>query len=260
MRRLIIAASTLAVLALAAAAYAAATANTYSATFTFNQKGAGTAKKPVPMGFTQVYNVANATAGLRAAPLTDISTTIPNITVNPKPFPTCSAAKIIAAHNDTVCPKGALVATGYVVAELGDNTLTGPGTQCSPLLDVWNAGGGQLNFYFVIEGAHQCGGLQTGATNPYPGTFKKSGSSIIEDVPEPPDVSTSAGNIPGTYGSLTYEVLKWSKLTTKVKGKVVPFLASTGCSGGSKQVAVTFTATDAQGETLTGNATAAGKC
>lgn len=260
MRRItIIAITAVAALAVAAVAYAGATSNTYSATFTFNQKGAGSSKTPVPMGFTQIYNAANATSGLRAAPLIDIKLTIPNVTVNWKPFPTCSAAKILAAKSDTVCPKGALVASGTITAALGDNTLSGAGTPCFPILDVWNAGGGNVNYFFVISGTHQCGGLQTGSTAPYPGHFAKSGNGVTEDVPLPTDVSTNAGNI-GAYGSLTNENLKWAKLTTKVKGKVVGFLESTGCPGGSKKMNVAFTATDAAGENLTGTATGTGKC
>jgi hypothetical protein len=258
-RRIIIAVTMIAALTGATVAYAATVANTYKVSFSFNQSGAGTAKKPVAAGFTQTYNVANATPDMRAAPLTDIKTTLPNMKINPKPFPTCSAAKIIAAHADTVCPKGALVATGTVTAELGDNTLTGAGTPCMPILDVWNAGGGKVNFFFVISGTHQCGGLQTGATAPYTGTFKQSGNGLVQDVPLPADVSTDAGNI-GAYGSLTYEYLKWSKLTTKVNGQTVPFLESTGCSHGSKPVSVAFTATDAANESLTGSATTTGKC
>jgi hypothetical protein len=255
----IITATAIATLAVAAVAYAGSTSNTYSASFSFNQNGAGTAKKPVPMGFTQIYHAANATAGLRAAPLIDIKLTLPNVKLNWKPFPTCSAAKMLAAKSDTVCPKGAMVASGTITAALGDNTLAGSGTPCTPVLDVWNAGGGVVNYFFVISGTHQCGGLQTGSTAPYPGKFSSAGNGVTEDVPLPTDVSTNAGNI-GAYGSLTYENLKWAKLTTKVKGKVVPFLESTGCPGGSKKMTVAFTATDAAGENLTGSTTGSGKC
>lgn len=263
MRRIIIMATALGALALAAAAYATATSNTYTAAFSFNQKGAGTAKSPVPMGFTETLTAANTTTGLRAAPLTDIKITLPDAKFNPNlPIPTCSQATIIAAKSDAGCPKGALVAQGSVVAELGDNTLSaGQSTPCQPILDVWNAGHGKLNFFFVISGAaHQCGGLQTGATAPWTGTVSQHGSTLIQDTPEPPDVSTSAGNLPGTYGSLTNEVLKWFKITAKVKGKTEALIESTGCPGGSKNVSVAFTATDAQGETLPGSATATGKC
>ena len=115
MRRIIIIATALGALALAAVAYAQATSNTYTAAFSFNQKGAGTAKSPVPMGFTETLTAANTTSGLRAAPLTDIKITLPDAKYNFNlPVPTCSAAKIIAAKSDSGCPKGALVAQGAV--------------------------------------------------------------------------------------------------------------------------------------------------
>jgi hypothetical protein len=258
-RRIIIMATAIAAMAGAAVAYAQTTSNTYTASFSFNQSGSGTAKKPVPLGFSESLTAANATSGMRAAPLTDIKVTLTGLKANPKPFPTCSAAKIIAAKSDTVCPKGALVATGGITAALGDNTLTGAGTPCQPILDVWNAGGGKLNFFFVISGAHQCGGLQTGSTAPFTGTLVQHGNTLVQDTPLPPDVSTDAGNI-GAYGSLTLEKLTWKKLTAKVGGQTVPFLESTGCTGGSHSVTVAFTATDAANESLTGSASAKAKC
>ena len=112
----------------------------------------------------------------------------------------------------------------------------------------------------MISGTHQCDGLRRARPHRGRGRSLSTGSTLIQDTPEPPDVSTSAGNLPGTYGSLTNEVLKWFKITAKVKGKTEPLIESTGCPGGSKNVSVAFTATDAQGETLTGSATATGKC
>jgi hypothetical protein len=258
-RRILIAATTLAALVAAGVAYGATTSNTYTAHFNFNEKGAGTAKQPVPVGFSETLTAANSVAGNRAAPLIDIQVTLMDVKANYKYFPTCSAAKILAAKNDSVCPKGAEVATGTVTAELGDNTLAGQGTPCTPILDVWNGGGGKLNFFFVVAGTHQCGGLQTGSTAPYTGTLVQHGSNLVQNTPLPPDVSTDAGNI-GAYGSLTLESLKWAKLTTNVKGKTIPFLESTGCRGGARPVQVAFTATDAAGETLTGSAATSGKC
>ena len=260
MRRIIITATALTVLAAAAVAYAQTTSNTYTASFVFHEKGTGTRKKPVGVGFSEKLTAATATAGMRAAPLTDIKTTLTDMKVDLKGWPTCSAAKIIAAKNDTVCPKGALLASGGITAELGDNTLQGQGTPCQPLLDAWNAGGGKVNFFFVVSGTHQCGGLQTGATAPFTGTLVQSGSDVILDIPLPADVSTEAANIPGTYGSLTLETLNWPERSIKVRGKRVDWLQSTGCVQGSRPVSVAFTATDAAGETLTGSASARDSC
>lgn len=259
MRRIVILTTAVAALVFATAAYAAIT-NTYTASFTFNQSGAGTAKKPVSLGFTETLSAANTTAGTRADPLTDIQITLGDAKANYKYFKTtCSAAKITAAKNDTVCPKGALVASGTVIAALGDTTLAGAGTPCNPVLDVWNGGGGQLVFFFVIPPGHTCGGLETGDTTPWIATVANSGSNVVQNTPLPPDVSTDAGNI-GAYGSLTNEALKWNKLTVKVKGKTIPFIESTGCPKGSRSYTVAFTAVDAASETATSSVTGSGKC
>lgn len=259
MRRIILATAVLAALAGAAVACAGTTQNTYTAGFTFHQSGAGTPKKPVPVGITETLGAANATPGMRAAPLIDLKFTLGGLKINQGPFPTCSEAKILAAKSDTGCPKGAEVATGTVRAALGDDTLAGPGTPCTPLLDVWNAGHGHLLFFFVLEGTHQCGGLQTGAAAPWLGSARTKGGTLVIDTPLPPDVSTDAGNI-GAYGSLQAETLHWFKLTKKVGHKVIPFIASTGCSHGARRFTVSYTATDAAAETLTSSVTGSGKC
>jgi hypothetical protein len=258
LRRIIIITTALGVLGFAAVAYAA-TANTYTAAFSFNQSGTGTAKKPVSVGFSETLTAANATAGMRAAPLVQINVTLPGIKINETGFPTCSPAKILAAKSDSVCPKGSAVAVGSVTAALGDPTLTGAGTPCNPILDVWNGGGGKLVYFFVISGTHQCGGLETGSTAPWIGTAVNKGGDLIENTTLPADVSTNAGNI-GAYGSLTLESLKWLKKTVKVKGKTVPLFESTGCTKGSHPYSVAFSATDSAGETLTGSAAGSGKC
>ena len=259
MRRIILATTLLAALAGAAVAFGGTTANTYTAGFAFNEHGSGTAKKPEAVGFTQTLGAANATAGMRAAPLINLNFTLAGLKINQGPFPTCSAASILAAKSDTGCPKGAQVASGTVTAALGDNTLSGPGTPCTPLLDVWNEGHGKLVFFFVIEGTYQCGGLQTGAAAPWIATIKNAGAGIDVSIPLPADVSTNAGNI-GAYGSLQAETLRWFKLTKRVGHKLIPFLESTGCRSGGRPYTVNFTATDAAAENLTGSVTGSSKC
>ncbi len=129
-------------------AYAAI--NTYTATLSFSSKKAGTAAKPVPVGYTQKID-AKGTNGNRTAVLTDIVTKIYGLKADGKDFPTCTATKTIgAAGNDTGCPKGAMVATGAITAAVGfANNFANAGAACDPLLHVWNAGQGKLAFFFV---------------------------------------------------------------------------------------------------------------
>jgi hypothetical protein len=226
----------------AATAYAAL--NQYTSTATFTTKAAGTAKKPVAIGFTQHFT-AGGLNGNRTAVITDVKTKVYGLKSDGKDFPTCSSATIVAATTDSGCPKKAMVATGSITAILGSKTdfsaASGGGT-CDPLLHVWNAGQGKIVFFFVdVPPAHGCLGtaLKTGSVGPYPGTVKTQGKYLVIDSPVPSYVGFPA---PGLAGSLTSEVLKYVKSTIKVHGKTVAAISSVGCLKGKRPYSVTFTA------------------
>ncbi|HUA72064.1 MAG TPA: hypothetical protein VMA96_13305 [Solirubrobacteraceae bacterium] len=248
MRRIVVVATAVAVLVAAASAYAATGGlNSYTATLKFSPNKAST-----PLGFTQKY-IANGTSGNRTAPLTDIKTVIYGVKSDGKDFPTCSKAKIVAAGNDTVCPKAALVATGSVTAILGpaaDQSASAPGQlPCDPVLDVWNAGQGQLTYFFVDEGSHTCAGgaITTGEVGPFTGTVKTVGKNLVMDTPIPSYVSFP---LSGVEGSLTSETLIWKNASIKLKnGKTAHFGTSVACKGGKRPYTVTFTAETGPGGT-----------
>lgn len=226
---------------LVTAGVAVAALNTYKANLIFTPSKAGSQKKPVSVGFHQIYNAAG-TGGNRAAPLKDIKTWIYGLQANGKYFPTCSLAKIAAARNDAGCPHAALVAQGPVNSTLGAGaTGAGGGTPCNPYLHVWNSGQGKLTFFFVNFGKYQCAGLHTGASAPYPGTVTTQGKYLVTDVPLPPDISTNAGGL-GLYASLIHEDIAWFNKTTRVKGKTIGFQQSVGCVGNRRPFKVAFTA------------------
>ncbi len=243
MRRIILIATALGALAVAGVAVAATTAiNTYTHTLRFTTKAAGTRSKPVPIGFTQNIT-AKGTNGNRTAVLVDLRTRVYGVMANTKGFPTCSATEIANAKTDAKCPKGALVASGYITAVLGPaNNFTASGSPCTPLLHVWNSGGGKLTFFFVDTPTHQCVGLKTGQVGPYPATVRQQGKYMVLDVPIPSFVDYPLG--PGAVaGSLEVEHLVWAKHTMKVKGRTVPLFASVGCMGRTRPYAETFKAT-----------------
>jgi hypothetical protein len=232
-------------------AYAAAL-NTYTATIS-GKTSAGTTTNPGAFSFSEKLTAQNATPNMRAGVLKDISLKVSGLKTNYQDFKTvCTAAQIAAAQNDAACPHGALVASGSIQSVLGDHTLqvASSDVNCDPVLHVWNGGNGKLVFFFVITATHACTGLQTGAAAPYVGTIKQVGSSIVQDTPLPPDVSTNAGNV-GLYGSLEVENLTWQKLTTKVGGKTVPFIQSTSCTAHQRNFAVTFKAVGPTGAVTT---------
>ena len=241
MKKSVLIAAALGALVLAGVAYAASI-NTYTATLSFSGKKAGTAAKPVPVGYKQNI-VAKGTNGNRTAVLTDILTKIYGLKADGKDFPTCSSASIAANGDDTKCPKGAMVATGAITAVVGSATdFTAAAQTCDPLLHVWNSGQGKLTFFFVDQAPnHQClnGNLKTGQVGPYPATYKTQGKYLVVDVPVPRYVSFPA---PGVAGSLESEHLNWLKTTKKVHGKTVAMSASVGCLKGKRPYTTTFTA------------------
>jgi hypothetical protein len=229
LRRIVVIAVALTALVGATVAYAGFT--TAGGKIAFKTTKGGTKTKPVPMSYTLDITAAGKN-GNRTPVVLTVHTKMYGIVANGKNFPTCSAAKIIAAHGngDTVCPKGAEVATGYITALLGPSTnFQTPGTTCDPALDVWNGGQGKLIYFFVTKVPnHVCGGLKTGSTPPYVGTYKVSGGYLVSNVPIPKDVDYP---VSGVAGSLTSEHLLFKAQSKKVKGKTVYSQASVGCKG-----------------------------
>ena len=132
MRRIIIAATAVALLAAAGVAYAATAVNTYTGVLTFTG-AAGTAAKPAPVGFNEKLTAANVNTSLLAVPLNKITLTMDNLKVDYKPFPVCSINTINTTKNDTACPKGSLVATGPISASIGGTTLN-PAEELAPAI------------------------------------------------------------------------------------------------------------------------------
>jgi hypothetical protein len=240
LRRFALAVTAVAVLALAATAYAAI--NTYTASMNFTSRQAGTPSKPVPIGYTETLKVTG-TSGNRDGVQSIISTKIYGLSEDGKDFPTCSLTQIANAKNDTVCPKAAEVATGYITASLGSSTnFKIAGSACDPQLDVWNSGQGKLTFFFVDTATHQClgGALKTGSTGPYPATYKELGKYLQFTVKTPDYINYP---LPGLAGSLETEHLTYFKRTRKVHGKTVAITSSIACQGKKRPYSATFTST-----------------
>ncbi|MGO9752091.1 MAG: hypothetical protein ACLP22_11400, partial [Solirubrobacteraceae bacterium] len=230
MRRTIIVTTALAVLLVAGVAsattsYTGPTINKYTANIKVSPSAAGSATAPSPASFLETLTAKNANSALDAGPLTDIDLKIYGLVTNYKAFPTCSYTKILNAHSDAGCPKGALVAQGPISTILGQKSLSPTGSfVCNPRLDVWNSGGGKVAEFFVTTltpgSKYYCSGVKTGSAPPYVATIKQSGKYLIQNTPLPPPVSTDV--IGAYYGSLVLENLTWLKTTVKVNGKPVP--------------------------------------
>jgi hypothetical protein len=237
LKRIVIIGTALAVLVGATAAYAAY--NNYAGTTTKVSKGVGTKKKPVGLSMVQTLN-ASAPTGERAAPLTNIKTTLYGVKLDAGKLPVCTDAKILQnkVSPTGACPKGSLIATGVVNALLGPgtNNAASSGTPCNPHLNVFNGGPNKQIFYFWTKSSSDCGGLTTGATAPFDGHISYKNGNVVVNIPQPTDISTKVAGQPNFFSSLIHEVLSYPK---KVKGK--GYMVGVGCKAHKRPWTATFT-------------------
>ncbi|HTX30487.1 MAG TPA: hypothetical protein VMD09_03835 [Solirubrobacteraceae bacterium] len=258
MRRLVIIGTAIACLGASAVAYAATHFNNYQGSGLVITKAAGSKAKPTALAMVETLK-ANAPAGDRAAPLTDIKLTIYGVKLDAGKLPVCSDAKIESnkTNPDGGCPKGSVIGGGPVHSELGSGTnpSSAVGTPCNPYLNVFNAGPKRQVFYFYTKAAGDCGTLTTGATAPYDGHISYAGGNVVVNVPLPPDISNKVANLPNYYGSLITETLTYPK---KAGGKV--YMAGIGCKAGKRAWTITFTNQNYGGGSDTQTVKGASKC
>jgi hypothetical protein len=194
----------------------------------FSSKKAGTNKKPHAIGYTLKIDTT-ATGSEQPQVSREVKLKIFGMKVDGKHFPTCSLAKIANPPYDAGCPKGALVGSGAIQATLVGNAAP---AACDPALHVWNSGQGKLTYFFTTDATHSClgGALKTGATGPYPGTYKMQGGYFISDTKIPDYVNYPAG----LTGLLYHEHLTFKPQTAKVKGKKYVSQTVTGCKKGKR--------------------------
>ncbi len=224
---------------LTAAGSAFAAIDTYSGGYSFSGK-AGSKSSPAPLNFTQHFSLTAANPGSLTGILNKVTTSISGVKVDATGFPTCSAGHVNGwnkASYASVCPKGSLVASGSIKAQLGTSTQFSPqGLNCDPNLDVWNAGHDKLTFFFETTASAQClgGQITTGQTPAFTASYKQSGSNLLVTIPVPNAVT----HIGPYLASLSSETLKWRSTTSKGHRDIT----STGCKG-KRHFSYTFSAT-----------------
>lgn len=257
MRRIVLVGTALSMLIGASVAYAAFFNNYQGTKLIFAPKVAGSKAHPAGIGETDILT-ASAPTGDRAAPLTDIKTTIYGVITNGGKLPKCTGQMIEAAGSargyDKACPKGSLIASGPVHSELGpgNNPQASAGTACNPFLHVYNGGANTQVFFFTTNAQHQCAGLVTGQTAPYNGHISRSGQNWTINVPLPPDISTKVANQPGLYGSLITQTLDYLKGTH--------YMDSIACKAGKRPYSITYTDTNYNGGSSTQTVKGTDKC
>jgi hypothetical protein len=238
LRRTVTIVIALVVVGAATAAYAAT--QPYTGNLTFSARHPGTVIKPAPIAFK--LNVKTTAPSTTRPPVQlDIKIRIFGMTLDGEDFPACGRIAIAEAHSESVCPKGSKVASGYIQSLLGSATdFSAPGALCDPRLDVFNSGQGKLTYFFVTDATHACAGLRTGATPPYPGTYKNVGKYFVSDVPVPAYIDYP---LQGLVGSLQNETLNFTTQTRKLHGKTLISQASIGCLKGNRPYSITTTTT-----------------
>jgi hypothetical protein len=262
LRRLVIIGTAFAVLAGATAAYAAFFNNYSGSKWIFSPKVAGSKAHPAPIGATEILK-ASAPAGDRAAPLTNITSTIYGVVSNGGKLPKCTDSMIEANKTlfDKACPKGSYIGGGPVHALLGPSAdpSMSSGVNCDTVLHVYNGGPNTQVFFFTNDATHKCGTLTTGSTAPYDGHISHHGLNWTINVPLPPDISNKVAGQPGLYGSLVTETLVFPKSTT-VNGKTLHYMDSIACKTGKRPWSIKFTAQNYNGGSETQTVKGSDKC
>jgi hypothetical protein len=210
--------------ALGFAAVAHAVTNTYTLSGKVSPSKAGTKKKPMPVSVSFKIGVAE-TAGQRPASIKAVEVQIPNGKVNGKSFPKCSVA-ILTDKGPSGCPKGSQVGGGQFDSIAGSSTdPNDKSLACRATAKAFNAANGHLLIF--VSGAPPTCAIAINKT--IDATLKTSGSTTTLKFTIPDDL---VHPVPGFDNTPTSILGSVKKLTRNVKGKKVPFIASTGCSGG----------------------------
>jgi len=227
-----------AVAMLLAAGTALAAIDTYSGGYSFRGHP-GSKAHPAPLSFTQHFKLTAAQPNSLTGIVSKVTTEISGVRVDATGFPTCSATHVNnwkKASYASVCNKRALVASGWITAQLGTATnFTPQGLNCDPVLYVWNAGHRKLTFFFETTKTHQClgGQITTGQTPAFTGTYRQKGSNLLVTIPVPRAVT----HIGPYLASVSSEHLVWRSTMAKGHHDIL----STGCHG-KRHYSYTFSA------------------
>jgi hypothetical protein len=242
--------------ALGAAAASADSLNHYQAAVSASQRARGSAGAPAALRLTEQLTISPAT-DVNADPLTSFDLSLADVRSASAGFPTCTAAVITRAGEDTICPHGALLAIGELAGTVWSPAQpTVAGQACDAVIDVWNAGSGRLAYFPRVLAGHFCAGLESGEIPAWTGVMKQSGTTLSIDTRLPVLDSTDLGGT-GLFSGLTSLELRFSPLTRKLGHRTIPFLGSIGCAPGGRRYSVAFTASGVEGsdaDTITASA------
>lgn len=228
-RRGALAAVAAAIALIAAATAFAAQVNTYSVKGSTKPAKAGSKKHPKPIALKFSYSVGEQ-SGLRPSPVKRYTIGFYGVRDNGRGFPACSARKINAAGDDSVCSKKAVVGTGSV-HNLAGNTADPSNTslKCDLGLTIYNGGQGKAALF--LHGAPpQCVVTISQAIDARYVKFK-GGTALQFTVP-----SSLLHPLNGIDNAVVNVTSKIKKRTAKGHG----YFESFKCKGSKRPIQVTF--------------------
>ncbi len=249
-------------LGLAGTAYAATVVtNVYVLSAKAAHKKSGTKAHPLPFGGTIGYTVTTKPSGERPNVVQQTVLTVAGVRANTNDFPTCSSSRLTAS-GPTSCPKGSLVGTGTLTAEIGSATSqSGPQLTCQVEQSIYNGGGNSLSYYiYATKATGQC---PLSAPIVFTSKLAEKNGALVQTINVPYSLrhpnNNSALDGATTKVAVTLPVktitLKAKKVKgKKVKGKTVGYFESTACPANHKRhISAKFTLESGKSKTATLN-------
>ena len=253
-KRLVIALTAIAVLALAGVALAD---NTYTVGGSSKPSGKGSKKKPIPIGLKFNFGVGNTDSSQRGSPIQKYAIGSEGLVTYPKLFKSCSFSQVSSPTVSKKCKK-AKVGGGLVQALVGapTNRSIASSLFCNLKLTLYN-----------LKGQGKNGGMGIRLdTDPPPPTDPNSRTigcpTPLHTALASKFVTTKIGGVKASELRFTVppEILHPSGLESvvknneskvlkkvskkKVKGHRVGFYTKIGCKGGKRTIQATFTSED----------------
>jgi hypothetical protein len=231
--------ATLMIASLLVPATSAFAANDYTTSAATNPAAKGTAAKHVAVGAKLAFSVRD-TEGKRPKSMEKLTITMPGIVTNGGKFKACSAAKITQAGNDSDCPRGSLVGTGFARNIAGNRaSFDDQSIRCYLTLRLHNSGANK--FALFVKGDPNAPGdknCPVALATAIPITVSKAagGSAMKLSIPE-----SLKHPISTLTNSLVEMNLNVAKKTTTHRGEKLGLFEAAGrCSGGARTITYAF--------------------
>jgi hypothetical protein len=245
-------------LSLAGTAYAATVVTNV---YVINAKGtplkSGTKAHPRPGGLTLGYTVTTNPAGQRPNVVKSLVISIAGVRVRTNAFPTCSTSRLNnTSQGPSTCPKGSLVGTGYLIAEIGlASSQSGQQLTCRVEASVYNGGGNSLSYY-IYENPNQKGSVAECPSSPpvaFPARLRERGTTLVQTVNVPLSVRHPGNNT--TFDASTIQSsITFPVKARKIKRKTVGFGETIRCPANHKRhISIKFTLENGKAQRATAN-------